>query len=93
MNKIGTLAANGKGENIPTVIGIDLAKNVFALHAVNRHGKPVLVRPQIRRDQLLELLAQLPPCIICMEACSDAHHWAREMIALGHTPKLMAPDS
>jgi transposase len=91
MNKVSTLAANGNGENTPTVIGIDLAKNVFALHAVNCHGKPVLVKPQIRRDQLLELLAQLPPCIIGMEACSGAHHWAREMIALGHTPKLMAP--
>ncbi len=91
MNKVSTLAANGNGENIPTVIGIDLAKNVFAVHAVNRHGKPVLVKPQVRRDQLLELLAQLPPCIIGMEACSGAHHWARELIALGHTPKLMAP--
>jgi transposase len=58
MNKVGTLAANGNGENIPTVIGIDLAKNVFAVHAVHRHGKPVLVKPQVRHDQLLELLAQ-----------------------------------
>ena len=59
MNKISTLAANGNGENIPTVIGIDLAKGVFALHAVNRRVKPVLLKPQLRRDQLLELLAQL----------------------------------
>lgn len=51
MNKVCTLAANENGENIPTVIGIDLAKNVFALHAVSCHGKPVLL-PQIRRDQL-----------------------------------------
>jgi hypothetical protein len=73
MNKLSTLAANGNGEQIPTVIGIDLAKNVFAVHAVNRHGKPVLVKPMVRRDQLLELLAQLPSCIIGMEACSGAH--------------------
>ncbi len=91
MDKISTLAANGNGENTPVVIGIDLAKNVFALHAINCHGKPVLVNPQVRRDQLLELLAQLPPCIVGMEACSGAHHWARAMTTLGHTPKLMAP--
>ena len=91
MNKVITLAANGAGENTPTVVGIDLAKNVFALHAVNRHGKPVLVMPAVRRDQLLERLAQLPPCLVGMEACSGAHHWARHLIALGHTPKLMAP--
>jgi transposase len=91
MNKVSTLAANGNAEYIPTVIGIDLAKNVFALHAVNCHGKAVLVKPQVRRDQLLELLAQLPPCIIGMEACSGAHHWARALASLGHTPKLMAP--
>jgi len=42
MDKVGTLAANGSGENNPTVIGIDLAKNVFALHSVNRYGKAVL---------------------------------------------------
>ena len=91
MDKLNTLAANGSTENVPTVIGIDLAKNVFAVHAVNRFGKAVLVRPQVRRDQLLGLLAQLPPCIVGMEACSGAHHWARELSALGHTPKLMAP--
>jgi len=64
MNKVSTLAANGNGENIPTVIGIDLAKNVFALHAINRYGNSVLVKPQVRRDQLLDVLAQLPPCVI-----------------------------
>ena len=54
-------------------------------------GKTVLVKPNIKRDQLLELLASLPPCIIGMEACTGAHHWARQLIKLGHTPKLMAP--
>lgn len=73
------------------VIGIDLAKNVFAVHGVNAAGKPVLVKPTVRRGQLLELLAQLPPCLIGMEACTGAHYWARELIKLGHTPKLMAP--
>lgn len=91
MNKVITLAANDNAANIPAVIGVDLAKNIFAVHAVDRHGKIVLVKPSVRRDQLLELFAQLPPCIVGMEACSGAHHWARELAALGHTPKLMAP--
>jgi transposase len=77
MNKIITLPAIEGAESIPAVVGMDLAKNVFAPHAVNRHGKPVPVKPQVRRDQLLELLARLPPCIVGMKACSGAHLWAR----------------
>ena len=88
MNKITTVAAQ---ETTATVIGIDLAKNVFALHGINGAGKPILVRPSVRREQLLALLAQLPPCVIGMAACSGAHHWARHLLKLGHTPKLMAP--
>lgn len=72
-------------------VGIDLAKNVFAVHGIDEHGKATLVRPQVRRDQLLELVASLPPCDIGMEACSGAHHWARQFMALGHTVRLMAP--
>lgn len=72
-------------------VGIDLAKNVFALHGVDDAGKPALVRPAVRRDQLLELVAKLPACTIGMEACSGAHHWARQFIALGHTARLIAP--
>ena len=88
MNKITTVALP---ETTVSVIGIDLAKNVFALHGINSAGKPVLVRPSVRREQLLALLAQLPPCVIGMEACSGAHHWARNLLKLGHIPKLMAP--
>jgi transposase len=72
-------------------VGIDLAKNVFAVHGVNAAGKPVLVRPRVARDKLLALIASLPPCLIGMEACSGAHHWAREFEKLGHTARLMAP--
>ena len=72
-------------------LGIDLAKNVFALHGVDRAGKAVLVRPVVRRDQLLEMVAKLLPCTIGIEACSGAHHWAREFTKFGHTVKLMAP--
>ncbi|MBH9554386.1 IS110 family transposase [Inhella gelatinilytica] len=72
-------------------VGIDLAKNVFALHGVDEAGKPALVRPTVPRAKLLEAIAALPPCLIAMEACSGAHHWAREFQALGHTVKLIAP--
>lgn len=73
------------------VLGIDLAKSVFALHGVGQLGKPDLVRPRVGREQLLELVAALPPCLIGMEACSGAHHWAGQFQALGHTVRLMAP--
>ena len=72
-------------------VGIDLAKNVFALHGVNEHGKPALVRPSVPRAKLHALIASLPPCTIGMEACSGAHHWARLFVALGHRVRLMAP--
>jgi transposase len=72
-------------------VGIDLAKNVFAVHGVDDNGKPVLVKPKVARDKLAELIAQLPPCLIGMEACSGAHHWARQFRPYGHTVKLMAP--
>ena len=54
-------------------VGIDLAKNVFAVHGVDETGKPVLVRPDVPRAKLLELVANVPPCLIGMEACSGAH--------------------
>ena len=72
-------------------IGIDLAKNVFAVHGVNESGKAELVKPKVPRDQLLPLIANLPPCLIGMEACSGAHHWARLFMQHGHTVRLIAP--
>ncbi|QHI97589.1 IS110 family transposase [Xylophilus rhododendri] len=73
-----------------TTVGIDLAKNVFQVHAVNEAGRKVWNK-QIRREQMAEFFAQLPPCLIGMEACGSAHHWARKLTSLGHTVKLMAP--
>jgi len=73
-----------------TTVGIDLAKNVFSLHAVDREGQ-VLLRRTVRRDQLEALVAKLPACVIGMEACSGAHEWARRFAGYGHTVKLMAP--
>lgn len=73
-----------------TTIGLDLAKNVFQVHGVNERGKAVL-RKQLKRDQVAAFFANLPPCLVGMEACGSAHHWARKLQALGHTVRLMAP--
>jgi transposase len=73
-----------------TTVGIDLAKNVFQVHAIDERGK-VLVKKQLRRDQMAVLFTNLPPCLIGMEACGSAHHWARKIQAMGHTVRLMAP--
>lgn len=72
-------------------LGIDLAKNVFALHGVDATGKVTLQRPSVPRGRLLEVVASLPPCLVGMEACSGAHHWARLFQAHGHTVRLIAP--
>ena len=72
-------------------VGIDLAKNIFAVHGVDENGQAVLAKPKVSRDQLLPLIAQLPQCLIGLESCSGAHHWARLFRTHGHTVKLMAP--
>ncbi len=72
-------------------VGIDLAKNVFAVHGVNEAGAAELRQPKIARAKLHALIASLPPCVIGMEACSGAHHWGRVFQAHGHTVRLMAP--
>ena len=73
-----------------TTVGLDLAKNVFQVHGVNAYGKAVL-RKQLRREQVAAFFANLPPCLIGIEACGSAHHWARKLQTMGHTVKLMAP--
>jgi len=73
-----------------TTIGIDLAKNVFQVHAVNEYGKTVL-KKQLKRDQMTEFFANLPAALIGMEACSGAHYWARKLTGMGHDVRLMAP--
>lgn len=73
-----------------TTVGIDLAKNVFAVHGVDQNGRTVLVKPKVSRAALPELIASLPPCVIGMEACSGAHYWARLFRQYGHEPRLMA---
>ena len=73
-----------------TTVGIDLAKLVFQVHGVDGHGKAV-IRKQLKRSEVAKFFAKLPACLIGMEACSSAHHWARKLVVLGHTVKLMAP--
>jgi transposase len=73
-----------------TTVGLDLAKSVFQVHAGDGRGKAVL-RKQLKRGEMLTFFANLPPCLIGMEACGSAHYWARKLIALGHEVRLMAP--
>ena len=73
-----------------TTVGIDLAKSVMQVHGVDERGKTVL-KKQLKRDQVTAFFANLPPCLIGMEACGSAHHWARKLGLFGHTVKLMAP--
>lgn len=73
-----------------TTVGLDLAKNVFQIHGANEHGKPVL-RKTLRRSQVAAFFANLPPCLVGIEACASAHHWARKLEALGHQVRLIAP--
>jgi len=71
-------------------IGVDIAKNVFEVHAVNAQEQ-VVVRRSLRRNQVLAWFGKLPPCLIGMEACGTATHWARELTGLGHTVRLIPP--
>ena len=73
-----------------TMLGIDLAKNVFQLHGVNADGR-VVVRRQVRRAHLLDAIARLAPKAVAMEACAGAHEWGRRMISLGCQVRLISP--
>jgi transposase len=73
-----------------TTIGLDIAKNLFQVHGVDAQGRPVLKR-RLARAKVLEFFANLPPCLVGLEACGAAHYWARELAKLGHTVRLMPP--
>ena len=73
-----------------TRVGLDLAKKVFQVHAVDAKGEIVVVR-KLTRGRLVAFFAELPPCVVAMEACSSAHHWGRALIELGHEVKLIPP--
>jgi transposase len=71
-------------------IGLDLAKHVFQVHGVDAAGK-VTLRRQLRRGELLDFFAEAPACVVGLEACGSAHHWARQIAALGHEVRLLPP--
>jgi len=73
-----------------STIGLDIAKSVFQVHGVDADGA-VVIRKRVTRVKVLELFAALPPCLIGIEACPTAHHWSRQLSALGHTVRLMPP--
>jgi len=79
-------------ENLSSVtrIGLDLAKNVFQLHAVDAAGAVIIAR-SVRRGALLRYFDKLPRCLVAMEACSSAHHWGRALVALGFEVRLIPP--
>jgi len=73
-----------------STIGLDIAKSVFQVHGESASGE-VVVRRQLRRTAVLPFFRKLPACLVGMEACASAHHWAREIAALGHEVRLMPP--
>jgi transposase len=73
-----------------TTIGLDIAKSVFQVHGVDVDGA-VVIRKRVTRAKMLDFFAVLPPCLIGIEACPSAHHWGRQLQALGHTVRLMPP--
>ena len=77
--------------NSVTTVGLDLAKHVFQIHAVDVDGR-IVITSALRRKDVLSFFGSLPPCIIGLEACGSAHHWARELVKLGHDARLMPPN-
>jgi transposase len=73
-----------------TTIGLDIAKSVFQVHGVDANGN-VVIRRQLKRRYVMAFFEKLPPCLVGVEACATSHHWARELMALGHTVRLMPP--
>ena len=73
-----------------SVVGLDLAKRVFQVHGADDDGRPV-ARRKLRRGKVLAFFSEMPPCLVGMEACASAHHWARELQALGHDVRLIPP--
>jgi len=75
-----------------TMIGVDTAKSVFQVHAVDAVGQ-VVIRRKLLRSELLPYFEKQVPCTVVMEACGAAHHWARLLSGLGHDVKLIAPEA
>ena len=73
-----------------TTIGLDLAKSVFQVHGIDAEGE-IVIRKRLPRSRVLDFFGKLEPCLVGMESCATAHHWAREIRALGHQVRLMPP--
>jgi len=73
-----------------TTIGLDIAKSVFQVLGVDGAGQ-VVIRRQLKRRSVLAFFQKLPPCLVGIEACASAHHWSRELQALGHKVRLIPP--
>tara|TARA_R110002072_G_scaffold25737_3_gene86156 strand:+ start:871 stop:1353 length:483 start_codon:yes stop_codon:yes gene_type:complete len=73
-----------------TIVGLDLAKRVFQVHGATADGG-IAIRKKLSRGQVFAFFADLPPCVVAMEACATAHYWAREIGALGHNVRLVPP--
>ena len=73
-----------------TTIGLDIAKTVFHAHGADERGATVFSR-KLTRGKLLDFFARQPKCLVAMEACSSAHHWARELMQMGHEVRLVPP--
>ncbi|MFW2590023.1 IS110 family transposase [Sagittula sp. SSi028] len=73
-----------------TIVGLDLAKRVFQVHGATADGG-IAIRKKLSRGQVLAFFADLPPCVVALEACATAHYWAREIGALGHNVRLVPP--
>ena len=71
-------------------IGLDIAKSVFQVHGVDADGQ-VVIRRKLKRRYVLAFFEKLAPCLVGIEACASAHHWSRQLQALGHAVKLMPP--
>ena len=81
---------NLNAQNPLTVLGIDLAKSSFQLHGIDAGGNAI-IKKKLTRNKLVSFIAQLPPCLIGIEACGGANHWVRVFEQFGHTVKMMAP--
>ncbi len=81
---------NDNSKDSITVLGIDLAKNSFQLHGIDAKGNRVL-KKKLTRSKLTAFIANLPPCLIGLEACGGAHYWVRIFSGFGHTVKMIAP--
>jgi transposase len=76
--------------NQVVTIGLDIAKSIFQLHAVDAHGA-VVFRKQLTRARMRAFFEKLPPCLVGIEACGSSHYWGRELSSLGHDVRLIPP--